>query len=78
MRQDGFTLTPALSRERERVEGAPLPVILSGDHARAGSNALPRRNPGRGERPVPQNEVGGAMAAGDLKVAPTPVNGCMR
>ena len=52
-RQDRFTLTPALSLTRERVQGPPS-VILSGDHARTGNQRLPRRNLGRGEPPFSQ------------------------
>ena len=62
MRQDGFPLTPALSL-RERAEGAPPAVILSGDHARTGSQRLPRRNLGWGEPSLSQHEVGGDHAS---------------
>ena len=71
MRQDRFTLTPALSL-RERVQGAPPSVILSGDHVRTGPQRCSRRNLGRGEPSVSRD------AAGDLKVAPTPASICMR
>ena len=51
MRQDGFTLTPALSRERERVEGAPLPVILSAEAFSRGRTHRREGIWGGGQRP---------------------------
>ncbi len=68
MRQDRFTLTPALSLVREREQRSDsCSVILSGDHARTEDQRWLRRNLGWGEPPVSQQR----SAAGDLKVAPT-------